>query len=223
MSHFASHFSDSSSFGFVSEKLGFDKARKVATNLMGITFSTNSPEQNVSILVSVNSAAQVHFDNDVDLKQHLAPNLRKLFNVMNNILQSKEMKLGNIGSIYNIGILYQKWDGHEDPIKACYYLKIADDQGHARAMNDYGEMLRKGDGTQANPQEACRYYKMATDQSEINGMNNYGQMLLKGIGVPVNKQEGIRYLKMAADQGQVSAMNNYASILRTGDGTQADP
>ena len=49
ISHFTSHFSNRSFFGFGSEKLNSDKAKKDTVNLMDVIFSTNRQEENVSI------------------------------------------------------------------------------------------------------------------------------------------------------------------------------
>ena len=54
---------------------------------------------------------------------------------------------------------------------------MAADQGHAGSMNNYGHMLREGDGIPMNPQEACRYYKMAADQGDPDGIHNYRLMI----------------------------------------------
>lgn len=74
----------------MSDKTNFDRAKKVASNLIGLAFSTNKPERNVTVSVTVNSMVQVHFDHDINLKQHLIPNLRKLFSQLDEIFQKND-------------------------------------------------------------------------------------------------------------------------------------
>ena len=64
---------------------------------------------------------------------------------------------------------------------------MAIDKGNTVAMNNYANMLKKGDGIPVDKTEAARYYKMAVGKGNADAMNNYANMLDEGDGIPVDK------------------------------------
>ena len=99
VSHFHSKFNQNGSFSFASSKLDFNKACNFTQNLTGLAFSSNSPQMNISVSTNVDSLAQVHFNQDVDLKQHLSHNLKMKFDELNKVLINHDIKSKEVQNI----------------------------------------------------------------------------------------------------------------------------
>ncbi len=109
-----------------------------------------------------------------------------------------------------------------DYATAVRLLKLAADQGHARAQFNLGLMYFNGEGVTQNYQEAARLYKLAADQGLANAPYNLGWMYFNGEGVTQNYQEAVRLFKLAADQGHAQAQFNLGHMYGNGRGVTQD-
>lgn len=71
-----SKFQANSSLNFTSSKLDFEKACNFTNNIMGLSYSSNSPEMNITVSINVDSLAQVHFDRNIDLSDYITNPLK---------------------------------------------------------------------------------------------------------------------------------------------------
>ena len=109
-----------------------------------------------------------------------------------------------------------------DKVRAIQYYRKGINKGDSNSMNNYANMLQKGEGVATNKKEAAYYYKLAAMQGNSNAMYNYALMLDNGDGLSMNKGKALKYYKMAADNGNSSAMFNYAVSKFNGDGVAVD-
>ncbi len=123
--------------------------------------------------------------------------------------------IDNCNVHYILGVMHNEGSGTpKDMDMGEMYLKMAADQGSAKAQNHYANNILKVDKT--TTEEAMKYYKMAADQGLIPAQDNYGQNLRQMAGRPT--QEAMKYTKMAADQGHPQAQFSYACELPRVDG-----
>jgi hypothetical protein len=95
-------------------------------------------------------------------------------------------------------------------------LKLAADQGDARAQFYYGAMLWKGEGIGRNKPLAAHYYKLAADQGLAQAQCYYGICLLRGDCCKKNPRIAVGYIERAADGGFLPAQILHAMILKQG-------
>lgn len=124
----------------------------------------------------------------------------------------------DVDEAYDLAFKYAKGqDGYEvDKEKSAYYLKIAADQGHLKAINNLAVAYDRGDGVPRDREKAACYYKMAADQGHTVAKSNFGFMLLKGKGIEQNKEEALRYFEMAADDGYTKVLDPIVQLFDEG-------
>jgi hypothetical protein len=66
--------------------------------------------------------------------------------------------------------------------------KLAANQGHAVAQNNYGICLQNETGVPIDFQGAAHYFKFAAHQGHAAAQNKYGLCLHNGTGVPIDFQ-----------------------------------
>lgn len=130
----------------------------------------------------------------------------------------------DVDEAYDLAFKYAKGqDGYPvDKEKSAYYLKIAADQGHLKAINNLAVALDRGDGVPKDRAAAAKYYKMAADKGHTVAQGNYGFMLLKGKGVEQDKEEALRYFEMAADSGYAKVLDPIVQLFDEGVFTSFD-
>lgn len=101
-------------------------------------------------------------------------------------------------------------------IADCF--KILVDKEYIKAMNNYANMLKRGEGISKNKLEAVKYYKIAADNGSLNASYNYAMMLYKGDGIEKDLEKAYEYFKYAANKGHIKAMYEYAFMLENGEG-----
>jgi uncharacterized protein len=93
-----------------------------------------------------------------------------------------------------------------------YYLDAAD-RGHARAMNNLGEVFEYGIGVPKNLTTAIVWYERAAELGHAGAMTRLGQLSENGIGVPQDFANARHWYEKAAALGNPASMNNLANLL----------
>ena len=96
------------------------------------------------------------------------------------------------------------------------HCKQAAEGGDSIAQYFIGQMYRKGDGIEKNPQEALVWYQKAAAQNNIPALYNLGWMHENGTGIPRNLEEAIRWYTKAASHGDKFAPFNIGSLYYSG-------
>lgn len=109
-----------------------------------------------------------------------------------------------------------------DYVEAARLLRLAADQGHARAQTQLGYMYATGSGVTANDAEAVRLYRLSVAQGEMFGLYSLGVMYRDGRAVTRDDTEAARLFRLAADQGLAPAQSALGSMYRTGRGVTQD-
>jgi TPR repeat protein len=106
-----------------------------------------------------------------------------------------------------VGLCYKFGFGgvEQDYAEAVRLLRLAADQGHARAQANLGAMFSNGQGVAQDYAEAARLYGLAADQGLAIAQVLLGFMFELGRGVAQNRAEAIRWFRLAAAQGQADA------------------
>lgn len=129
VSEMVSKISGGKGFQFSTSKLGIDRINHFAKSLLGVTFSTNSPETEMSISVNVNAIAKVSFNSDTNLKNHLVPDLRSRFDDLERSLRSYDVKSPQIQSM--VSRIFQDY-GESVAVRfyiGCYEIAITNNSG----------------------------------------------------------------------------------------------
>ena len=85
------------------------------------------------------------------------------------------------------------------------WYRLAAEQGHAGAQNDFGVMCAKGCGVSKDYAEAVNLFRRAAKQGYIHAYFNLGVSYLKGRGIPKNNKEVYIWFSIAASKGFKSA------------------
>jgi hypothetical protein len=81
------------------------------------------------------------------------------------------------------------------------------DQANAVAQNNLGRLYQNGWGVPQDYAEAARWYHKAADQGNADAQNNLGWLYQNGWGVPQDYAEALRWYRKAADQGNADAQS----------------
>lgn len=92
LSNISSKFCDSDLSNVITSRFSLNKTKKFAQNIMGLSFSSNSPETKIDVYVNVNSVGQVQFNKDIDLKPYLSNDLKKRLNELDKIISKSDIK-----------------------------------------------------------------------------------------------------------------------------------
>ncbi|MCR4831700.1 MAG: SEL1-like repeat protein [Pseudobutyrivibrio sp.] len=120
-----------------------------------------------------------------------------------------------------LGLLYLNGNGVEaDSEKAIEYLKIASDNGYAKASYYLGQICENGLGVDKNYEQAMEYYLIAADLDYAPALNQVGYMYYNGYGVDVDFASAVYYQKLAALQGYAIAQVNLGFLYENGYGVE---
>ena len=116
----------------------------------------------------------------------------------------------------------------EDPILEGQ-LKLAADifqelaeEGHHRAMFQYGYALAHGAGITRDEEGAVEWYKKAAQYKIPDAMNNLSVMYTAGRGVEASQKEAFSWAEKAAKLGHLDAQAKVAVFTMAGNGTEQD-
>ncbi|MGR9106635.1 MAG: tetratricopeptide repeat protein [Gammaproteobacteria bacterium] len=99
----------------------------------------------------------------------------------------------------------------------------AAEEGDSMAQYFVGQMYRKGDGVEKNPEEAVRWYRQAAAQQNQLALFNLAWMYDSGEGVEHSPQEAIAWYAKAARMGDPYAPFNIGTLYFNGRDLPRDP
>lgn len=86
--------------------------------------------------------------------------------------------------------------------EAAKYFLLAIEDGEIKAYNDYGLLLKSGQGFDApNKTEAFKYFTMGANHGDKEAMRNCGIMLRDGVGVSQDMNNAKDYFSKAVSAG----------------------
>ncbi|WP_144391746.1 prolyl oligopeptidase family serine peptidase [Pleionea sediminis] len=94
-----------------------------------------------------------------------------------------------------------------DDKKSIYYLRIAAERRHPRALFNLGAHYHRGDGVKKDINQAIRYYKQASDESYSKASYRIYEIYSEGKYVEKNVEQAHKYLKIAGMQGHKEALD----------------
>ena len=106
--------------------------------------------------------------------------------------------------------------------KAILVFKPLASKGNVLAQYQFGEMLRKGQGTHKNYRFAMAYFKKAAKQGHADSSYMVGEMYEKGSGVEVDIKKAIFWWRKAAFKGSADAQINLSKMYFNGKGVKQD-
>ena len=124
----------------------------------------------------------------------------------------------------SLGDLYRLADPpFRDPFKAAESYQRAVDAGSSSAMVSLGDMLRKGDGIQADYPTARKLFEAAIAAGNVqNGAQSLGDLYRLADPPFRDPVKAEAAYQQAADAGNSWAMISLATMLRKGDGIPVD-
>lgn len=93
-------------------------------------------------------------------------------------------------------------------------------QGDLAAMRNIGHMLRRGLGTEADPERALYFYRRAASRGLAGAQANLGMMLLEEPGDDEAAREAAKWFYRAAQGGHVRSMYQLGLLLEQGRGVK---
>lgn len=102
-----------------------------------------------------------------------------------------------LGSVYYIGLDHVP----KDPREGVRWLRLAAEQGHARAQSGLGRAYAEGAGVLKDPLEAARWYRMAAEQGDDMAQYSLGGLYEHGDGVRQDRVLAHVWYNIAAVNG----------------------
>ena len=106
--------------------------------------------------------------------------------------------------------------------EAFKWIRMAADQGLARAQNYLGVCYDHGRGVKEDKKEAFKWFRMAAEQGYADAQSQLGYCYASGEGVEEDKKEAIKWFRMAAEQGFAFAQFCLGNCYGNGDGVKED-
>ena len=127
---------------------------------------------------------------------------------------------GNPGAVYELGSMYLRKQSYD---KAFRLLRIAAEQGSARAEHLIGEMYRYGLGVRLSFKEALIWYLKAAGKGNAEAEYSIGDLLLAGQGVPRDAALAAGWYQKSARHGYSKAQYQMGRLYVNGIGVRKDP
>lgn len=106
-----------------------------------------------------------------------------------------------------------------DVPEALKWLRLAAEQGHARAQHLLGEMYVMGAGDDT---EAAKWFLRAAEKGLRSAQSQLGLMYTNGIGVPRDPGQAHAWYRKAAERGSLHAQSSLGLIYADGKGVPRD-
>lgn len=121
---------------------------------------------------------------------------------------------GNARGLNALGVVHQDGMGGvtRDPCEAKRLYERAQAQGFAKAMNNLGQLYRRGWCVDQDDAAALEWYRKAADAGDPDGRAHVGAMYTEGFGVPADTAEAVRWFRSAVAAGSLQAMVNLGRI-----------
>lgn len=120
--------------------------------------------------------------------------------------------------LLEVGLGVKKDDG-----AALKYLRMAAENGVARAQNNLGNRYYYGNGLPQDYEEAVLWYLKAVAQNLPAAQNNLGEYYFYGQGVPQDYTKAAEWYAKAAEQGYADAQYNLGVCYDNGHGVPKNP
>ncbi len=135
----------------------------------------------------------------------------------------KEAKAGNVESMYNAAIMYQKGDGVEMNLQnsAHWFLEAAK-KGHPKAQLAIAICMDEGQGVSVDKFSAVHWYNQAASKGLRDAQYRLACHYDDGDGVLIDKSEAIRWYTEASKQGDCRASYNLGQLYAQGLGVTQD-
>lgn len=114
----------------------------------------------------------------------------------------------------NLAVLYSEGIGvQKDNKEAVRLLRLASEQGHARAQTRLAHHLFYGRGCEVNYGEAVMWYQRAGENGSVPAMYHLGLCLENGYGVEKSIPKAIYWYEKAAAWGDQQAYDRLISLV----------
>ena len=107
-------------------------------------------------------------------------------------------------------------------VTAAKLMRLAADQGKAKAQYNLGLLYKNGRGVTHDYKEAVKWYRLAADQGNASAQNNLGVAYEQGQCVTQDYKEAVKWYRLSADQGDPLAQSNLGVSYVTGQGVTQD-
>ena len=84
----------------------------------------------------------------------------------------------------------------QDYVTAAKLMRVAADQGKAKAQYNLGLMYEDGQGVTQDYKEAVNWYRLSADQGDADAQYNLGLMYANGQGVTQDYKEAVKWLSL---------------------------
>ena len=109
-----------------------------------------------------------------------------------------------------------------DHIKGVKWLRLAAEQGDARAQTYLGALWVSGRGVPKDYSQAEKWFRRAAEQGDAVAQFNLGNMYHRGDGVPQDYSEALKWFGKAAEQGDAKAQAFLGVMYGAGRGVAKD-
>ena len=106
--------------------------------------------------------------------------------------------------------------------KRLNVIRVAAEQGKAKAQFNLGWMYGSGEGVPQDYTEAVKWYRLAAEQGNAIAQYNLGVVYHKGKGVAQDYIEAHKWYRLAAEQGDASALYNLGWMYDNGEVVSQD-
>lgn len=130
-------------------------------------------------------------------------------------------EMGEIYSMYNLGIAYAKGLGVEQSYaKAAEYFQPAADAGNVDSQFLIGVLYQEGEGVAQSYEQAAHYFQLAADQGSVDAQYYLARLYEDGQGVEQSYENAAEYYRLAADQGDADAQYKLGVYCLEGTGVE---
>lgn len=127
------------------------------------------------------------------------------------IVRAADQAMPEAANLAGEAYYFGEFGQSKDLEKAFPLLQKAASAGFANAQNNFGVMLRDGDGVRRNVDEAAVWFRKAAEQGNTKAQSNLGHLLYGRAGERAQKIEGLKWL-MLARQLEVTADKTLAEV-----------
>ena len=117
-------------------------------------------------------------------------------------------KRAEIAATGKLPVSSQGNDMPQDDAEAMKQVRLAAEQGNAKAQRKLGMVYALGQGVHQDFQEAVKWFRLAAEQGEADAQHNLGVAYHNGQGVPKDLQTALYWFEKAALAGQPYAQAN---------------
>jgi TPR repeat protein len=110
----------------------------------------------------------------------------------------------------------------QDYKEAVKWVRLAAEQGDAKAQLRLGVAYYEGKGVPQDYAEAVKWFRLAAEQGDADAQFCLGLALFKGEGIAQDYKEAVKWYRLAAEQGNALAQGNLGAAYADGQGAPQD-